>query len=72
MNYREDTLEWLELRSDTNLLRQYQNNLDDLPDSRKRDLLDKGYLWRSNPDRKLHLTKKGRDLLENEEEPPYH
>ncbi|MFP3951918.1 MAG: hypothetical protein ACLFVP_07270 [Candidatus Bathyarchaeia archaeon] len=71
MSYRDRTLKWLERQSDRNLLRQYKNRLKDIPNSQKRGLKDKGYLKLSFNERKLYITERGEQLLEQEKEPPY-
>jgi len=62
----EQTLEWLEKKSDQNLLLMYLNNLNKLPKIKKQDLENKGYIagsMHAGEIINLFLTKEGNALL---------
>jgi len=45
--YNKETLDWLERKSDKNLLSHYKNNLEDLPSSKRQELTYKGYIGKT-------------------------
>jgi hypothetical protein len=68
-SHSEETLEWLERVSDQNILLHFFDILDQMPASKRRDLINKGYLVGSNYGGNLSLTEKGQALLTEMIEP---
>jgi hypothetical protein len=66
----ERVVNWLEKRSDKNLLIQFKNRLTDMPSGKRLDLKKKGYIDREKFHGVFHLTEEGQKLLETEIEPP--
>lgn len=69
--FNEETLDWLERKSDKNLLTHYKNNLEDLPSSKRQELTYKGYIGKVGFNRRISLTREGEILLNEEVTPPY-
>jgi hypothetical protein len=69
--YNKETLDWLERKSDKNLLSHYKNNLEDLPSSKRQELTYKGYIGKNGFNGKFSLTREGEDLLNEDIIPPY-
>lgn len=71
MVLRDETIEWLERKSDKNLLEQFKYRLDKLPSNKKFELETKGYITRDGYTGKLYLTDEGEILVKDPIEPPY-
>ncbi|NIU84224.1 MAG: hypothetical protein GWN64_12325 [Candidatus Thorarchaeota archaeon] len=71
MVLRDETIEWLEKKSDKNLLEQFKYRLDKLPSNKKFELETKGYITRDGYTGKLYLTDEGEILVKDPVEPPY-
>ncbi len=69
--YNKETLDWLERKSDKNLLSHYKNNLEDLPSSKRQELTYKGYIGKTGFNGKFSLTREGEELLNEDVAPPY-
>ncbi len=72
MRYDEDTLNWLRDKTNLNILRYNQNNLDNISGTAKHELLRAGLVVRvrvkGTQNSKLQLTEKGRNFLVESEE----
>jgi hypothetical protein len=69
--YENETIEWLEKKSDKNLLEHFKYRLDKLPSNKKFELETKGYITRDGYTGKLYLTSEGETLVDDPIEPPY-
>ena len=68
MKYDEDTLRWLEHRTNANKLRMYEKKLNRLPRTAKYELLAAGLIIRNIHNNRITLTEKGRILLKESKE----
>ncbi len=72
MKYDEDTLNWLRDKTNINILRYNQNNLNNISSTARHELLRAGLIMRVRVNGtlniKLQLTEKGRSFLVESEE----
>ena len=67
MKYDEDTLNWIRDKTNFNILRFNQKNLNKISSTAKHELLKVGFISKSAQNSSLQLTEKGRSFLEESE-----
>jgi predicted transcriptional regulator len=66
--YDEDTLKWLRDKTNYNILRSFQNNLNNISSTARHELLKAGLIIKSFQNGRIELTEKGLSFMKEVEE----
>lgn len=66
--YDEDTLKWLRDKTNYNILRSFQNNLNNISSTARHELLKAGLIIKSFQNGRIELTEKGLRFMKEVEE----